>query len=174
MMFSVSVPSGIWEKQKKGKKWMALILLLVFLVSMIPYPWSLYGRECLLSDGSIEQYNMFNTKIREYPSGQIGAVDFEVYKHGTGRSSARKVWDVRVTLTTDTGKDYIFECRDFRDAFNGVPRNWLVYMLQLKDRYIPEIITYTGTDNLVNVVESKTNWHDSEVQMLYQLFGLSA
>jgi len=165
----------VWvsEKQKKGRKWMALILLLVFLISMIPYPLSLYGRECLLSDGSIEQYNMFNAKVREYTSGQIAAVDFEVYRHGTGRTSVRKAWDVRVTLTTDTGRDYTFEYRDFRDAFDGEPRNWLAYMLQLKDRYIPDIITYTGADNLSNVIGSKTNWHETEVQMLYQLFGLS-
>ena len=116
---------------------------------------------------------MFNAKVREYPSGQIAAVDFEVYRHGTGRTSVRKVWDVRVTLTTDTGRDYTFEYRDFRDAFDGEPRNWLAYMLQLKDRYIPDIVTYTGADNLSNVIGSKTNWHETEVQMLYQLFGLS-
>ena len=162
----------VWvsKKQKESKKWTALILVIVFLVSMIPYPWSLYGRECLLSDGTVQQYNMFNAKVREYPSGQIETVNFEVYRHGTGKSSIRKTWDVRMTLTTDSGKAYTFEYQDFRDAFDGDPRNWLTAMLRLKARYIPEVITYTGSENLIKIVTDK-NMSEIEADLLYQLFN---
>ena len=163
----------VWvsEKKEKDKRIVALVLLLIFLISMLFYPLSLYGRECLLSDGTVEQYNMFNRKVEEAPSGQISAVNFKVYKHNV-RKSYQKRWDVLITLTTAEGKKYSFEYRDFRDAFDGDPCNWLTAMLQVKGRYVPDIITYTGMDDLEKCISSNS-LSETEANMLYQLFDLS-
>ena len=164
----------VWvsEKKKKDKRIIALVLLIIFLISMLFYPLSLYGRECLLSDGSVEKYNMFNRKVEEAPSGQISAVNFKVYKHKVGKSY-RKSWDVLVTLTTAEGEKYSFKYREFRDAFDGDPCNWLTAMLRVKGRYVPEIITYTGVDDLEKCISSNS-LNETEANMLYQLFDLPA
>lgn len=161
----------VWVSKKtiEDRKEIAVILLAILLISFIPFPWSLYGRDCLRSDGSIHQYNMFNSCVKDFSSGQIAEVEFETYDHRVGKNSVRRTWDVQVTLTTDSGKQYTFDYSEFRKSTKGQPPYWLTAMLRLKSRYNPEIITYTGQEGLENVI-SDNKLTDTEAQMLYQLF----
>lgn len=158
------------EQKKKARKKIVVLLLAVLLISFIPYPWSLYGRDCLHSNGNIVQYNMFNGKAYEFRSGDIDTVEIEAYRYRTGRSGVKKHWGVRITLTTDNGKEYIFCHSDFRDNTAADIRYWLSAMLQVKNRYDPSIIIYSGIENLEKVVADK-KLTDAETQILYQIFG---
>lgn len=160
----------VWvsEKTKQSRKTVAVVLAVVLLVSFIPFPWSLYGRECLRSDGSIVRYNVFNQESREHSSGQIASVEFETHSYSTGKSSLRRRWGVMVTLTTDSGRRYVFNHREFR-SIDRESRYWVSAMLQLKRRYDPSIITYTGADRLEQVAADQ-NLSASDANMLYQLF----
>lgn len=162
----------VWvsERAKRDRRSYALLLAAVLLISFIPFPWSLYGRDCLRYDGGIEQYNMFNAQVQEFSSGQIAAVEFEAYRHHQHRS-IRVYWDVRVTLTTDSGKEYTFAYDEFRSGEAEDAPYWLTAMLQLKRRYAPEIITYSGIDDLEKVI-ADNHLNDPETEMLHQLFGL--
>lgn len=160
-------------KQQKNKRALAIFLVIVLLLSFIPLPWSLYGRDCLHTDGSIHIYNMFNVQTREYDTSEIESVRFEIYLHSTGgRYSRRWIWDVGVELVTESGKTYFFGNEDFRYEKDSEVLCWLPAMLQLKARFDPAIVTYSGTANLGNVAEEFT-MNPREIDLLRQLFGLA-
>lgn len=160
------------DRTRKNRKMTALLLLAVLLISLIPLPWSLYGRDCLRSDGGIEEYNMFNVRVREFASGQVDSVEFEAYRHDVGgKYSVKLTWDVRVTLTTGSGKVYTFDYSSFRGDAEEETANWLTAMLRLKSRYSPGIITYSGAEHLEEVI-SDNNLNAAEAEMLYRLFGM--
>ena len=78
------------ERKKKERKQIAIVLLVVLLISFIPLPWSLYGRDCLRHDGSIVQYNMFNKEVRNFSSEEITNVKIETYRYSTGKGGIIK------------------------------------------------------------------------------------
>lgn len=161
----------VWvsERAKKERKQGAVLLIIVLLISFIPYPWSIYGRDCLQHDGGIKEYNMFNVCTQEYTSGQIQSVEFEAYKSWSKNGSRRG--RVKVTLTTDDGRRYRFDSHEFQSFLLGDDRSWPEEMLQLKRRYSPEIISYRGTNN-VEFVITRSNLTAQEAEMLHQLFGI--
>lgn len=157
------------ERKKKERRQNAILLLAVLLISFVPYPWSLYGRDCLYSDGSIIQYNMFNGRADEFSSGDMKSVEIEAYQYISGKSAKKKHWGVRMTFITDSGKEYSFYSEEFRDDVPSDTRYWLTAMLRVKKRYDPSVITYKGVENLGKVVSDK-KLTDEETQILYQLF----
>ncbi len=157
------------ERKRKERKQLAVILLVVLLISFIPFPWSLYGRNCLYNDGSIAQYNMFNTQTREYAPEDISEVTFDVIRYRSGRHGPRH-WGVRITLITEDGKRYPFGHRTFRDDEQGQIRYWLAAMLDMKACFHPAIIHYEDLEDLDLVVADK-NMSQEEAKLLYQLFG---
>lgn len=163
-------PVWVSERKKKERKQIAIILLVVLLVSFIPFPWSLYGRDCLFYDGSIVQYNMFNGPIHEFATGDIEDIEIETFRYSTGRYNTKQHWGVQMVFKTDSGKKCTFEHRDFRSDTNIETIYWLEWMLTVKKRYDPSIIHYDGLENLDRVIADR-NLSQVEVQMLYQLFG---
>lgn len=162
----------VWvsEKKKRQKKQLAVILVIVLAVSFIPFPWSLYGRDCLRYDGSIVCYNMFNKQTREFASGDIADIEIETFKYGTGKYNTNIHWGVQIAFRTDSGRKYTFEHREFRTD-TGTAYSWLDAMLRLKGRFDPGIIHYDGQEKLDRVI---ADWEFSpeEIEKLYQLFGM--
>lgn len=162
----------VWvsERKKKERKQIAVILLVVLLISFIPFPWSLYGRDCLYYDGRIVQYNMFNGQTHEFTSGDIADIEIETFRYSTGKNNAKQHWGIQMVFKTDSGKKYTFEHLDFRSDTNFETLCWLEWMLAVKKRYDSSIIHYDGSENLDRVIVDR-NLSQEEVQMLYQLFG---
>lgn len=163
-------PVWVSEKKKKGRRQLAVVLLILLLVSFIPFPWSLYGRDCLRHDGGVVVYNMFNSQTREFTSGDMAEVEIETYRYTTGKHARVSHWGVRMVLRTGGGKKYVFEFRDFRKAADGETLYWLEAMLAVKQRYDPGIIRYNGLENLDRVIGDR-NLNPEEIGKLYQLFG---
>lgn len=163
----------VWvsAQKQKEKKMAILILVILFLISLIPFPWSLYGRDCLMTDGSIQQYSMFNKRTAVFTPQEIEAIEFSVYKYSTGKYNRTTHWDVQVTMTTDSGQEYSFQARDFRRAEEK--SSWLKDMMQLKTQFDASIIHYHRTDDLKKVVWDY-DLPDVEEGLLFQLFGLNA
>lgn len=157
------------EHKRKERKQLAVILVVLLLISFIPFPWSLYGRNCLYNDGGIAQYNVFNVQTRAFAPEDIADVTFDVTSHRSGRSGPRH-WGIRITLTTESGKRYTFDYRDFRDDDQGENLYWLAAMLDLKTHFHPSIIHYEDLENLDLVVADK-NMSQEEARRLFQLFG---
>ena len=157
----------VWvsERKKQSRKKLTVFLVILLLVSFIPYPWAFYGRECLYNDGSIVQYNGFNIPVREYSSQDIESVEFVAYKHG----KYTKYYDVEVNLKTNTGKKYSFEYHNFLKSNPDEHPNWLTQMLAIKRRYPSRIITYKGLRHLEDVVYDNALTAE-EAQLLYELF----
>lgn len=164
-------PVWVSERKKKEKKQRAIFLLVVLLLSFIPYPWSLYGRDCLRDDGSIVQYNMFNRQIREFRSGEIAEIEIRTFKYSTGgQYNWKSCWGVEMVFKTDSGKKYCFDSREFRSDREAEIEYWLSWMLQIKGRYDPELIRYDGVKHLKSVIAYQS-LNQEEVQLLYQLFN---
>lgn len=155
----------VWvsENAKKSKKTIAVVLVVILLLSFVPYPLSFYGRDCLYRDGSIGQYNAFNVKTRSFLPRDITAVKIK-----TTRSSSRRGvsdhYGVTVTLTANVGESYSFGAGDFES------NDWLSQMLALKCRYDSHIITYETEYPLESVIR-EYNLSEEETALLYQLFG---
>lgn len=163
----------VWvsAQKQKEKKMAILILVILFLISLIPFPWSLYGRDCLMTDGSIQQYSMFNKRTAVFTPQEIESIEFSVYKYSTGKYNRTTHWDVQVTMTADSGQEYSFQARDFRRAEEK--SSWLKDMMQLKTQFDASIIHYYRTDDLKKVVWDY-DLPDVEEGLLFQLFGLNA
>ena len=163
----------VWasERKKKERKQIAMILLIVLLLSFIPFPWSLYGRDCLLQDGGIVEYSMFNRQTGAFSSGEIQKIEIGTYRYSTGgRYSRTSHWGVRMVFHTDSGEKYIFDSRDFRTDRDSDVCYWLEAMLAVKGRYSSSIIHYSGLENLSRVIYDR-NLSQAETEMLYLLFG---
>lgn len=163
-------PVWVSERKKKERKQIAVILLVVLLVSFVPFPWCLYGRDCLRSDGSIVQYNMFNSQTHEFSAGDIADIEIETYRHSTGTRFKTRHWGIRMVFLTDSGREYAFEHKEFRKDQQADFVYWLEAMLRLKKRYDPSIIHYGGAENL-DLFIADMNLSQEEAQMVYRLFG---
>ena len=157
----------VWvsDRKKKERKQIAVILLMILLVSFIPFPWSLFGRDCLIYDGSIVEFNMFNSQTREFRSGDIADIEIETYRYSSGKYAKTTRWGVRMVFKTDGGGKYIFEDRDFRNPPDSQIRYWLEAMLAVKQRYDPGIVHYDGLEDLERVIADR-NLNQEEIQKL--------
>ena len=153
------------ERKKKEKRSVALLLTVILLVSFIPLPWSLYGRSCLHSDGSIVRHNMFNQVTQEFSEHDIESLEIEAFH--TKQGKGRRIWTVRMKFTTESGRNFHFALRDFR----GNATEILSAMLQVKSCYHPSIITYSGTEHVGGVLSERA-FNAEERLMLYELFNL--
>lgn len=161
-------PVWVSERKKKERKQIAVVLLIVLLVSFIPLPWSLYGRDCLRYDGSIVQYNMFNQQVKEFSPGDIEEVAVELFRYDSGgKYHKTHHWGVQLKMRTDSGKRYSFDHREFDN--NGT-RLYLTQMVNVISRYDPAIIRYEDAENLDKFIADK-GLNQEELQLLYQLFG---
>ena len=156
----------ISERKKNEKRGIALLLVVILLVSFIPLPWSLYGRTCLHSDGSMVRYNIFNQVTKEFSAGDVESVEVKAYHAKQGKHS--RVWTVQIKFTTEHGRSFSYQMRDFR----GNNSETLSSMLQVKGRYHPSVITYVGTEHLGSVIADHKLSPQAQT-MLYELFNLS-
>lgn len=157
------------EREKKDRKRIAILLMVTLLISFVPFPWSLYGRDCLRHDGSIVQYNMFNGQAHNFSPQEIREVRMETYRH-TSRHSIGGHCSVRMVFITDSGKKYTFEQREFRKDTESSSKYWLSAMTTAIQRYNPSRIRYECDISLA-LVAADNNLTDEETSMLYQLFG---
>lgn len=163
----------VWVSKRavQARRRNAVILLVLVVAAFIPYPLSWFGRQCIRYDGSVIQYNGLNIKTRDFSSGQIEKVEFEAYIHKKSKRNLTRVGDVHVILTTDSGKRYVFDHDEFRGCIWTGDNGWLPAMLELKDRYRPEIITYTGAEYLEKVILDNQLSPQQQAD-LYELFSV--
>lgn len=155
------------DRKKKDRKRTALILLTVLLISFIPWPWSLYGRDCLQSDGSIAQYNMFNGQVHHFSPEEVSEIRIKTYRYGPRRTAITS-YGVQMVFVVEGGKTYTFEQREFRYYPEGRRSYWLTEMLNIKRCYDPGIIQYDLKDFQLLLNE---NWSEAEKEIICQLFG---
>jgi len=158
-------PVWVSERKKKEKQQIAIALAVLLLISFIPFPWSLYGRDCLYTDGSVRQYSMFNTLNQEHLPGDMERVEYSVYRYSSGRYGNGTHWGIRMHLVTADGRKYIFEDRDFRS-------NWLGNMADLSRVYDPGILFSGDPEDLQKAITDR-KLSPGEIQQLKQLFGLN-
>ena len=166
-------PNWTSEKKRKSRRSLAWLLLIILLVSFIPYPWAFFGRNSLHYNGTVTEHNVFNSQTEEFTSGQIRSVEFCTYRYDTGgKYSTHWHWSVMMNIQTDSGKEYSFRTGAFASSPEGEPPRWLTEMTQLKRRFDPSIIIYSGINDLDKAVED-LKLNEEETELLYQLFNMS-
>lgn len=164
-------PVWVSENKKKQRQSFAIFLLVVLLVSFIPLPWSLYGRDCLRYDGSIVEYNMFGQQVEEFAPGDIKEVTADIFRYSTGgKYHKTSHWGIQLKMRTDSGKKYTFDHREFD---NDGTRLYLSQMASVISRYDPGIIRYEDIEDLDKLIGEK-GLSEEEIQLLYQIFGREA
>ena len=153
-------------RQRIIRKRICIAVIVISLACSITIPWGLCQRDCLNQNGSITAYNIWNAEKDNYLSGQIESVEFKAYRTSRRRRSWRKQYHVQVIMTTRDGEQFTFVCFNFQDD-----EHWVHAMLQLKARYTPEIIHYSGAEYLQDVIDYYDMTTD-EAQLLYQLFNM--
>lgn len=162
-------PVWVSERKKKQKRELAVLLVVILLLSFIPYPWSLYGRQCLMEDGSIVEYNEFNRKTREFSPEEIASVEMETYRYRPGKQW-RKSWGVRLNFKTESGETYSFSHMEFDNDTPGESEFWVESMLEVMKFYDTAEISFEGVENLEQVIYNRgLDWEEAE--MLFRLFG---
>lgn len=156
-------------RAKKQRRALAILLVVILLVSFLPFPLALYGRTVLHQDGSITEYSPFNCVYHAFYSGECAEIRIGTYRYSNGKSSPSTHWGVKMTFVTETGRKYTFDHRDFRlDTQAGIS-GWLTAMLSIKGRHRPEIISYHGAENLNRVIIDR-NLSETEQALLLHLF----
>lgn len=158
------------ERKRKERRLYATIVVAILLTSFIPFPLALFGRDCLYTDGSIQQYNMLNFPTKQFDPNEISELTIEVRSYSTGKYYKTRHWGVQLVFMTDTGKKYSFDHSDFRDRNDGEPRNWLTAMTAIKEYYDVGIIYYDNVEDLPLVL-SDNEMSQEEAEILYTLFG---
>ncbi len=156
-------------RDKKRRKLLVPILLLVLLIGFVPFPWSLYGRDCLRNDGSIVQYNMFNCETDIAASGDIHDIEIYTYRYYS-RYLTNVRWCVGMNFKAEGGEKYTFQYNDFRISPATETVYWLARMLQIKAQYSAGRIHYSGAEHLDLVIAS-WDLNPEEAALLNQLFA---
>lgn len=161
----------VWvsEQTRTQRRRKAAALVILAVLSFVPYPLSWSGRICLNQDGSIRKYNVLNIQTRDYASREIEQVELRTYLNSLGKYHTTKIGDVEIILTTKDGRHYVFEREEFRGSSRNDRNDWLPAMMKLKNRYRPEIVTCTGAQLLEKIIlDHQLTARQS--QMLYELF----
>ena len=159
----------ISEAKKKEKKLMRNLVLIVLVIGFIPFPWSLFGRDCLLYDGSIKQYSMFNNQTNTLEVEDITDIEISTIRSRNSRKLLSHTWSVQMVFTTADGEAYTFRSRDFRRGGQSNGISWPEAMLHTTKHFPPEIIHCSGKDDLRWVFDDH-DFSPEEAQMLHQLF----
>ena len=145
------------------------IMIIVLLLSFIPFPWSLYGRDCLRSDATIVEYNMFGIQTEEFTAGDIAEIEIGTFRYSQGKHG-RTHYGVKMVFRTKSGDKYAFEYRDFRRGDHSEIPYWLDAMLKIKQQYSSHIIHYDDTETL-NRVMGDQNLSPKAIEALRLLFS---
>ncbi len=179
-------PVWVSEAQKKSRKTGAIVLLILIVVSILPYPLSIYGRDSLQTDGSIIEYNIFNRESEYHQREDVVAVEFSLKEDNSGESFDRnRTWFTRilgkvlesrsytvcVTITTDDGERFVFRSGDFLEWGRDERTSWLPDMLLLKSLFPPECVTCEDADKLVYAVRDYA-LNEQDAELLYELFSV--
>lgn len=164
----------ISENAKKNRKFNrklgALLLLVLFALTCIPLPFSIFGRETLHEDHSVSRYNAINREVAHYDAEDVQTVTFETYRYYRGRYSIVPPWSVKIVLTMSDGAKYTFHARDFSGNDMQDVRFWLLEMLRIKDSFSAEQIVVDGVKNLGLVINDQS-LNEKEAELLYELFA---
>ena len=166
----------LFSKDKPKKKhmpfWFWLIEITLVLALLATYPLCIYGGKRLHQDGSIHKYNALNKEIAEYHTEEITHVEIFVQKYTTS-SHRNKLsflfphYRIAMSLTTVDGKTQTFSSNEFRGSNRT---EWLHQMLQIKQCYPSDIITYDTT--YMDELWDDKEFSEEEIKQIHQLFDL--
>lgn len=166
----------LFAKEKPKKKhmplwfWLTSIALVLALLAI--YPLCIYGGERLHQDGTIHKYNALNKEIAEYGTEEITHVQIFVQKY-TSSSHRNKLgflfphYRIAMSLTTVDGKTRTYSSNEFHGSTRT---EWLQQMLQLKQCYPSDIITYDTT--YMQKMWDDKEFSEEEIQLINRLFDL--
>ncbi len=164
-------PVWISESEKNNRRRNALILLVILMLTFIPYSWAFFGRDSLYYDGSISRHNIINIQSEKLSSREVQTVRFCVNSYRTGRNSPRR-WRVQVELIAQDGKEFQFGSHEFKNADdNNIA--WLTSMLALKRRFDSSVISFDGIENLEKVINDQ-HMTTEDAELLKQLFEVES
>ena len=160
-------PVWVSDRKKESRKTFAIFYVLLVILCLLPIPAGVFGRSCLMENGDVAVYNFLNQEKDRYHVGDIKELCFypaDLHPRSRGYS-----YDLNAKITMTDGKTFYFDAADFRNSRNSDPASWLLYMLDMKEKVIPERITYKDS-HLLSEVADTYNLTTEEAKLMDQLF----
>lgn len=138
------------EKKRRRKK--LVLWLIAFLIVLMMAPLSLFGRECLHSDGRISSYNIVNqVGDKTYTTQDYHRLTLRT-EHVTGYRR-RSYWKYEMEIEMTDGKTSWFSNQAFESPRPGDQDTCLMAMTQIKQLFSPDSITIVGAEDTDKVAD---------------------
>lgn len=150
---------------KKFQRKCIIVWLVGLVITLLLFPFGLFGRTCLLQNNSIVEYNMFNNAVMEYTTENFEELTLQtnyvtLYRGGS-------YWEYVMTIEMDNGKKFSFSNGDFITDSN---EDKLEKMMEIKSFFPNDRITIKGESN-VDKVADVIGLSDSEAELLHKLIS---
>lgn len=147
--------------KRRGRRAIAMLILVVNLLCLALVPLSIHGRDALLRDGDVVEYNLLGSKHHDTEARDVTVVTVSVYYRG---SRYHRGWALGVKLTNRDGKSYSFEPSDcYADG--------LKTLAEVLAQYDQAKFTFRGQENAPLLAED-WNLDEQEREYLSQILGL--
>ena len=142
-------------------------LLLILLASLIPL--SLFGRDVMKKDNSIEKINLVNATSKAYSVNDFSKLTIQA-KYVSGHKTA-SYWKYEIIIEMKDGNDFTFSNRDFDWRVSGAKDKCLDKMLEIKGLFSPDAVTVEGADK-IDKVSDFLGLNEQQRAKLQALFSL--
>jgi len=149
-------------KKKREHKYIAIGLVSTFLFSLFMLGLSVYGREVLCYNGTVQVYSCWNQQKEDYKFSEIAKVTLDTKQSGGSRTIPK--WYVQMKIQLQDGKTYSY----YHTAFRGDTKQQLQELMTVKENY-RDLLVIGNLQNLKDVAEDH-GFSTEEQMLLYQLF----
>ena len=151
------------KREKDIKKALLGLWIFVFVITLLLYPLSLFGRTVLHGDNSIAVYDMLNRRSETvYTESDYSAVEFIAGYGGKGDR-----YDLNAVIYMSDGRSFIFEYEDFGGHKNA--DIWLDKLEELKTAVPEDAVSFDGTHRLERTAYY-FSLNEEQTARLYELF----
>ena len=153
------------RKKALPQKMLFCCFVLIVLGCLIPF--SLFGREVLCVDNSIEIINSVNNVTKTYTADDYSSLSIKS-KYVGGRYN--NYWKYEITIEMKDGEVFTFSNRDFDSRLSDFNDICLDKMLEIKNCFSVEKITVKGDD--IRKVSEYLNFNEQQYDKLKELFSI--
>lgn len=156
------------KRLQEGSRVLFLLWLTVGLIlAFCTIPFSLFGRTCLMEDGTIVRYNVLNQPTSCYAIKDISSATWDTAYSSIGHVSGYYTYFVE--LKTESGDSFCFDCSSFCKVSGNPVDDGLAGMAKLK-ALIPRDRRFFLQTKPLEFVAKDNEMNGEQVEALYWLF----
>ena len=156
------VRKRVWKARKIGINVLVALAVCLYLLT-----WSWNARNVCNPDGSVLVYNGWGTVKTEYTPERVERLTLRISEPYVGRNNGQKYYELDFMIRFDNGKYFTFQMEEK----TGDDLRYLRQLLELKNRFGPEIVRVEDTALLENLIADQ-NWTGEAETIARELFSV--